>query len=264
VTVRIARFGPLTAEVRGAGAPTVVLLHGNGEDARVFDRVLPHLADAQVVALETRGHGRTPMGDAPMTIPHLARDVDRALAAAEGAGVGEGRAVIVGFSDGANVGLELAIHRPERVAGLVLIGGNDRPTGLRPAPFGAVHAAWAGARLAGLVWPAARRRARILGLMVGQPRIAEADLATLAIPTLVVAGGRDVIARRHTERLAALIPGAELAIVPREGHMLPLRAPDVIGRLIAEFRAERVGAGSLGGGARQAPTEPNHPEVNHD
>jgi pimeloyl-ACP methyl ester carboxylesterase len=228
------QLGPLTAELRGEG-PTVVLLHGNGEDARVFDQVVPYLDGMRVIALEARGHGRTPEGQAPLTIPRLAKDVEQALTAAEAKGLADGKAVIVGFSDGANVAMELAIHRPALVRALVLIGGNYRPAGVRLGARIVIVAAWVGLSAAGLVSKAARRRARIWGLMVGQPRIAEADLAQIEAPTLVMAGQRDLISRRHTDRLATLVRGARRVIVQGYGHMLPTEAPDRLGPIMARF-----------------------------
>jgi pimeloyl-ACP methyl ester carboxylesterase len=213
----------------------VVLLHGNGEDARVFDALAPYLGGFRTIALEARGHGRTPQGTAPLTIAHLAKDVDAALAEAEASGLTEGPAAIVGFSDGANVALELAVHRPGRCRGLVLIGGNYRPSGIRFAAHGAILAAWLGLTVAGVVSRRARHRARVWGLMVGQPRIAEADLARLCVPTEVIGGERDLVSRSHLERMARLIPGARLVIVQGEGHMLPTAAPGVLGPLVAAF-----------------------------
>ncbi|MDR1153014.1 MAG: lysophospholipase [Bifidobacteriaceae bacterium] len=243
----LVQLGPLVAEIRGEG-PTVVLLHGNGEDARVFDGVVPYLAGYRVIALEARGHGRTFAGRRPMTIAHLAKDVDLALADAEARGLADGRAFIVGFSDGANVAMELAIHRPRRVRGLVLIGGNYRPSGMRPAVHVGIVVTWVALAVASLVSPAVRRKVRVWGLMVGEPRIAEADLARIAVPTLVVAGERDMIKPRHTERTAELIRAAEMVIVPGKGHMLLTQAPGLLGTAAAEFLAAALKDGSLSAG----------------
>jgi pimeloyl-ACP methyl ester carboxylesterase len=234
VAPAVTRLGPLTAEIRGEGRP-VVLLHGNGEDARVFDAVLPHLAGLRIIALESRAHGRTPEGARPLTIVHMAEDLDEALTDAEARGLIDGPAGIVGFSDGANIAMELAVRRAGRWGALVLIGGNYRPSGLRLGTHLAVVGEWVALQVAGVFSARMRRRARVWGLMVGQPRLTPADLARIDVPTLVIGGERDLVSRRHLERLARAIPGARLAIVPGGGHMLPTEAPDVLGEAVAEF-----------------------------
>ena len=59
----------------------------------------------------------------------------------------------------------------------------------------------------------ARRNAEMLGLMVNDPNIAPEELAALSMPTLVVAGTRDMIKEEHTRFIASSIPDARLAFV---------------------------------------------------
>jgi pimeloyl-ACP methyl ester carboxylesterase len=98
-------------------------------------------------------------------------------------------------------------------------------------------------RLAGLVSAAARRRAAVWGLMVGQPNHTAELLASVTVPTLIVVGDRDIVTRRESQRAAALIPGAEWVEIAGQGHNLPVRAPRLVGQLAAEFLARRLPAG---------------------
>jgi pimeloyl-ACP methyl ester carboxylesterase len=115
-------LGELSARVQGAGPP-LVLLHGNSEDGRVFDRMMPYLGAFTAIRLDSRGHGRSPQGDRPLTVTQLAIDTCRSLLAFRDL-TGAGRFGLIGFSDGANIGLEIAIHRPDLLAAEVLMGGN--------------------------------------------------------------------------------------------------------------------------------------------
>jgi pimeloyl-ACP methyl ester carboxylesterase len=227
-----------------------VLLHGNGGGAAEWDRVLGLLPpDQPVVCPEAPGHGNTPgsldAGRRPGRpwsglFPPKLRLQKTAQLLADGLTrvglTGPGAAVIVGFSDGANVALELAAHRPEAAAGLLLIGANARPGGLRARTHASVLLGYAALRAWGVVSERARQRARVWGLMVGQPLLRAEQLGRIGVPTVVMAGGADMIARSHTARLAAQIPGARTVIVPREGHFLPAAAPrmvsDGIGRVL--------------------------------
>jgi pimeloyl-ACP methyl ester carboxylesterase len=125
-------LGPLNALVDGQGPP-VALLHGNSGDCSVFDQMSPQLAGFTTIALDSRGHGATPMAGAPMTIPQLAIDTYLALREYRRRFRYSGKFGLIGFSDGANIGLELAIHRPQILAAQVLIGGNATQSALKPA-----------------------------------------------------------------------------------------------------------------------------------
>jgi pimeloyl-ACP methyl ester carboxylesterase len=232
-------LGELSAQVEGAGPP-VVLLHGNSEDGSVFDKMAPHLAGFTLIRLDSRGHGATPRGRRPLTIKQLAIDTARALADFPAPPGGFG---VIGFSDGANIALELAIHRPRLVAAQVLMGGNVTPKSLKPASNAAILAAYGLVRALGLASPAARRQADVLGLMVGQPCVSPAQLAAVRVATLVMVGRRDVVPRRESRRVAGLIPGAEWVELAGQGHMLPRSAPVLAARLAADFLGPRLGAG---------------------
>lgn len=99
----------------GAGVP-VLLLHGVTDSAECWGSVVRHVvADRLVVAVDARGHGRTPLGDEPFTIGALAADAAVVLREVVGR-----PALVVGHSMGGVVAEELALTEPGRVAGLVL------------------------------------------------------------------------------------------------------------------------------------------------
>ncbi len=225
-----AMAGPLWAAQTGSGPP-LVLLHGNGETHRVFDRMVPLLsARHRLVGLDSRGGGGSPRGDGPLTIAQMADDVDDALDALGLQGVD-----LLGFSDGGNIALALALRHPGRIGRLVVVGANLFPAGLRASSIVPMRLAH---RAAGLVdHPRARALAERLSLMTQDPRIDPADLAAVEVPTLVVAGRYDVVRPEHTRLIAGSLPDARLRTVPRAGHMLPLARPRSLARLVEDFLA---------------------------
>ena len=113
---------------QGTGEP-LILLHGNGEDGSYFERQMDAFASRfRVIALDTRGHGRSPRGEAPFTIRQFADDL---LAFMDGQGIE--RAHLLGFSDGGNIALAFALAHPERVGKLVLNGANLDGGGVKPS-----------------------------------------------------------------------------------------------------------------------------------
>ncbi|MFI2752263.1 alpha/beta fold hydrolase [Cellulomonas sp. P22] len=97
-------------------APPVLLLHGVTDSAECWDPVARVLAPGRrVVGVDARGHGRTPLGDRPFTIAALADDAAAVLRT-----ITDRPAFVVGHSMGGLVAQELALTRPELVAGVLL------------------------------------------------------------------------------------------------------------------------------------------------
>ncbi|WP_018297352.1 alpha/beta fold hydrolase [Corynebacterium lubricantis] len=100
----------------GAG-PTVILVHGVGDNAAGWSDLIASLRDDyRVVALDLRGHGHSPRfseSDLADPFPVLVADLIAVLAA-------EGPALVVGHSMGAAVAAEATNLRPELVRSLVL------------------------------------------------------------------------------------------------------------------------------------------------
>ena len=106
----------LSYQEKGSGEP-LILLHGNGEDSSYFRHQIAHFQDRyRVIALDTRGHGKSPRGSAPFTIRQFARDLYDFMETRKIA-----EAVLLGFSDGANIAMRFAMEHPERVKALIPI-----------------------------------------------------------------------------------------------------------------------------------------------
>lgn len=213
----------------GAGEP-LVLLHGNGEDGSYFARQFPAFSPYfRVIAPDTRGHGRTPRGEAPFTIGQFAQDLSVLLDR-----LGIGRAHLLGFSDGGNIALTFALKYPGRVGKLVLDGANLDPSGVKRSVQLPIEIGYAIARRFAGKHDGARRKAELLGLMVNEPQIRPEELARITAPTLVIAGERDMIREAHTRLIARSIPGAQLAILPGD-HFLAARNPEPFNGRVLQF-----------------------------
>ena len=112
---------------QGQGEP-LILLHGNGEDHSYFVHQIEYFSKFyRVIALDTRGHGKTPRGNAPFTIRQFAKDLydfmeEHAIEHAN----------LLGFSDGGNIALTFALEYPQKLLRLILNGANLIPKGVKP------------------------------------------------------------------------------------------------------------------------------------
>lgn len=252
-------------------APPALLLHGQPGSSRDWVDVIAHLPDdIAAVAPDRPGYG-----ESTELATGFRGNADAAVALLDDKGID--RAVVVGHSWGGGVGLALAQHRPDRVAGLVLaasvgpqcLGLIDRVLG---APLVGEVLAFAGftaVRRALGVGPARRMAGRLMpsgalditSVSFGRPdawraftveqRLMGIELPELAdgldqieAPTIVLSGDGDRIMPRATAAaLAEAIPSAELVEVPGAGHLLPVDAPQVVAASVA--RLARLGSTPL-------------------
>jgi pimeloyl-ACP methyl ester carboxylesterase len=99
------------------GVP-LILLHGHGNEAHLWDDFIPRIADHyRVLAVDQRGHGDSDWDpEGRYDAENMADDLEAVLAAFE-----IDRFVLIGFSMGGRVSMTFAARHPERLAGLVLV-----------------------------------------------------------------------------------------------------------------------------------------------
>jgi pimeloyl-ACP methyl ester carboxylesterase len=193
---------------KGEGRP-LILLHGNGESCDYFEHQIDCFSkDYRVIAIDTRGHGQSPQGEKPFTIKQFADDLHDFMDEK-----GIEKAIILGFSDGGNIALTLALKHPERIEKLILNGANLFPSGVKPLYQWPIEVGYHIAKRFAGKSEKANKNAEMLGLMVNEPHIAPAELARLTMPVLVVAGTKDMIKESHTRLIHNSLPNAQLAIL---------------------------------------------------
>ena len=215
----------------GEGFP-LVLLHGNGEDHTYFKHQMGPFSDRyRVIALDTRGHGRSPRGTAPFTLDQFAQDLKDFLDEK-----GIERCHLLGFSDGGNIALLFALRHPQYVEKLVVNGANLVPSGVKASTQWLITAGWVTCRALACFSRKARRNWELLNLMVAQPHIDPRALKALSMPVLVTAGEQDMIREDHTRAIAAAIPGSRLAILPGD-HFVARQNWQAFNPLVLDFLA---------------------------
>lgn len=186
-----------------------ILLHGNGQDNSYFTHQIDYFSNRyRVIALDTRGHGKSPRGTKPFTIEQFSYDLYDFMTSRK-----ISNAVILGFSDGANIAMEFAMNYPDKVKALVLNGGNLNPKGVKRTTQIPIELGYKITRRFALKSSYAKKSAEMLGLMVNEPNIERTELAKITAPTLVICGKNDIIKESHTKEIAENIPNARLSII---------------------------------------------------
>ncbi len=220
--------------------PPVILLHGGFGNTEVWGNQVPALVRAgyQVIAIDSRGHGRSSRDARPLTYELMASDVvavmDRLILP---------KAAVVGWSDGAIVGLVLAIHNPDRLTRVFAFAANMDPSGVIPGvdqnPMFVRFMAKAARdyrRLSPTPDGFADFQRAVERMWDTEPNYTAADLARITTPVAIVDGDHDeAIKREHTEYLARSIPGAELIILPRASHFAMFQRPEAFNDAMLAF-----------------------------
>jgi pimeloyl-ACP methyl ester carboxylesterase len=227
----------------GHGEP-VVLLHGGLANANYWGQQVRALEGRyQVIVMDSRGHGRSSRDAQPFGYDLMASDV---LALMDHLGVK--KAAIVGWSDGAIIGLDIAMHHPERVSKLFAFAANSDPSGVADIAKSDVFNAFiarAGDEYKQLSPTPGEYKtfvAEITKMWESQPHWTDTDLAKISVPTWIVDGDHDeAIKRENTEFMAAHVPGAGLLLQPEVSHFSFLQDPEQFSNDLLHF-LERVPA----------------------
>ena len=226
--------GRLYYETYGAGEP-LLLLHGNGQSIDALHAQIAALAPYfRVIAVDTRGHGRSPDASSKeLTYELFATDVKQLLDSLH-----LRRVRVFGWSDGGNTALHLALRYPGYVERLAIFGANLFPGPEALEPSLVRHF---GRQLRYAEQHADSSTARRLRLLLREPHLTFADLGAIRVPVLVLAGQHDVVREAHTRALAAALPQGQLRILPGASHYAPQEAAPEVNRLLLAFLRARPG-----------------------
>jgi pimeloyl-ACP methyl ester carboxylesterase len=219
-------------ETFGAGPPVLVLHGGLGYIEDMSFQIRALAKSHFVIAVDSRGHGRSTDANAPLSYSQMSDDMVKVLDHLK-----VDRVDVVGSSDGGIIGLDLAMRHPERVRRLVAISANYDPGGLGYVPsVGEVPRAglryWLLAPDPGR-WPALYRK--VITMWRTQPQYTLSDLGHIKAPTLVMAGEHDTIKREHTDQLVSAIPGSHESIIAGATHSVPTEKSEIVNSKILSF-----------------------------
>jgi pimeloyl-ACP methyl ester carboxylesterase len=230
-------------EIYGKGEPLILLHGGYGSSEMMGGMIEAFAKKYQVIAVDSRSQGRTTDSDEKvLTYAQMALDVNGFMDKLQ-----IKKAKFVGWSDGGDIALELALIHPEKISKAVIMGANF--TGEVSGVFIGIDTTWrmnpadplfaktkkelakyfsTYDRLAPDKSRIATARKKVTDNAYNNPKITLAQLNSIQVPFLVMAGDHDMFTIEHTIALYKNLPQASLYIVPDATHISPWEEPELV------------------------------------
>jgi len=219
----------------------LLLLHGGLGNADYFVNQIPAFSEQYyVITADSRGHGRSTMSDEQISYAVMSADVLALLDYLKIDAVS-----LVGWSDGGIIGLDIAIHHPERLTKLVAYGANYVPAGVRTdigesERFNAYIEMAAGDYA--LLSPTKDFEgflANIGTMWATEPNYTKEQMSSITVPTLILDGMQEeAIYPEHNLEMAQLIPNADLVLMGGVGHFAMWEKTEDFNDIILDFLAD--------------------------
>lgn len=221
--------------------PAVVLLHGGMSSSDAWGNQIAALTKShhRVVLVDTRGHGRSTLGDVPLSYEVFEEDLRSVMDTLQ-----IKKADIVGWSDGANTALVMAMKDPARARKIYAFGANMNADAAKPGAFDApilrkvvVQLQQTYARVSPTPDGFGALHTAVETMQKSEPNYNASQLEAIKGPTIAIADGdhEEFIKEDHTRYMARTIPGASLIILPGVSHFAPWQAPDAFNESVLHF-----------------------------
>ncbi len=224
--------------VFGQGSP-VILLHGGLGNSNYWGDLVPALTKHgyKVIVVDSRGQGRSTITTAPITYNLMASDVVGLMDYLH-----IQKAALVGWSDGAVIGLEIAIHHPDRLTKLFAFGGNSDPSGVKDISKSPAFTAYL-ARVKTeyeKLSPTPTKYQTLLddiNQLWMSVDISYQELHSITVPTWIVVADHGAIKLSNADYMFSQIPGAEMLVLPGVSHFAFLQNPEEFNAAVLRFLA---------------------------
>ncbi len=240
-------------EIYGKGEPLILLHGGYGSSEMMGGMIASFSKKYQVIAVDSRSQGRTTDSDAKeLTYAQMALDVNGFMDQ-----LNIKKAKFVGWSDGGDIALELALIHPEKITKAVAIGANF--LGESKGVFLGADTTWkmnpkdplfaktknemakyfsTYERMAPDKSKIKSAKQKATDNAFKNPNFTLAQLNSIQVPFLIMAGDHDMFTLEHTMALYQNLPQASLYIVPDATHISPFEEPELVHSEILRYLAK--------------------------
>lgn len=211
-------------EIYGTGKP-LVFLHGNGGSIADMGEHLDYFAQRyKVIAVDSRGHGKSIDDKSELTYELMASDINGLLEELK-----IDSAFIWGQSDGAILAIIIAMNYPDKVRKAVAFAANMVPDtfGIEAPIFRSIEKKAQNS--------SDKKEKQLMTLMWKHPNISPSRLRTIQAEILVMSGDRDFVPLSHTLDIFKNIPNSNLCVIPGATHGAAWEKPKLFQEIVTDF-----------------------------
>lgn len=184
----------------GCGKP-LIMLHGNGEDHKIFDKAVQILKNHYTVyTIDSRDHGKSGKVN-ELHYEDMADDIYDFITMLD-----IEKPIVYGFSDGGIIALILAVKHQNNLSKIIVSGVNAAPNGLKT-----IHI------LTYKISYFFHKNSKVK-MMLNEPNITDNMLKSIKIPAIITAGSNDMIKQNHMKHIAECIPNSTFTVFRNELH----------------------------------------------
>ena len=210
----------------------LLIIHGNGGSILSGRCQIEHFKDKYfIIAADSRYHGKTENGSKTLTYDLLTEDYNALLGQLK-----IDSAYIIGQSDGAIIGLLLAMNYPQKVKKVAAAGPNIKPdlTAFYDWELDLLDITLKSFNKDDTSSLAIRQRSQV-DLMAKYPNLNSDELSKIKAQVLIMAGDEDAIKLEHILDIYHHIPNAHLLIMPGATHFMLREEYALFNQMVERF-----------------------------
>lgn len=206
------RTNNITLHYRKSGSgPPLILLHGNGEDHHIFDKLIETMAPHfTIYAIDSRNHGQSEK-TVDFTYEAMSEDIQNFIRE-----LNLGSVNMIGFSDGAITSLLMAIRDQSSISKMALLGVNLKPSDFTEESYQYIVKTYE------------ETQDPLFKMMMEQPDIDLAGLERINTPALIIGAEHDICRPELFQDIANTMPNATLKIMPGHDHSSYIVDQDIL------------------------------------
>ncbi|RVU54452.1 alpha/beta fold hydrolase [Anaerosphaera multitolerans] len=201
----------------GEGKP-LLMLHGSGENLEIFYKLIDKLKESyKIYAIDSRNHGKSTMTD-KYSYNIMAEDIKAFIES-----LGYDKVNVLGFSDGAIIGILLGISNPNQLGKLILLGPNLNPKDMEEELLNKIKNKYE------------KTGDKLLKLMLSEPNIDIEDFKQIENEILLVFGENDIFKDEFIKEISKAVNNGKTKILEGHDHLSYIVDNDILAEDILDF-----------------------------